>query len=171
MFRSRENYLFFLQKARRNILPNASIISYCLMPNHYHFLVTIKEQGAAVKNNMQEFSFAIGNLQSTYTQAINKQYGHKGALFAHKVRAKILNDAGNDYLLHCFMYIHQNPFLAGLVRKMEDWEFSSFPDYIGMRHGTLPDVAKGFEMLNIEPGEIYNLSYHLLQDKTDEDFL
>jgi putative transposase len=42
-----------------------------------------------------------------------------------------------DYPQLCFDYIHCNPVKAGLVAKPEDWEFSSYRDYYGMRKGTL----------------------------------
>ena len=83
----------------------------------------------------------------------------------------MLNDAGNDYLLNCFMYVHQNPYLTKLVERIEDWEFSSFPDYIGIRKGTIPNIQLGLEMLQLSQSEIYDLTYTILQDKEDEDFL
>ena len=120
---------------------------------------------------MQKLSFAIGNLTSSYSKAINKQQNRKGVLFAHKTKAKMLNEAKNDYLLSCFMYIHQNPYLAKLVDKIEDWEFSSFRDYAGLRDGKLPNMELGLEMVQISQNEIYDLTYTLMQDKDDEDFL
>jgi len=45
IFLKEENYLFFLQKMRRHILPNVHFLAYCLMPNHFHWLVYVKEEG------------------------------------------------------------------------------------------------------------------------------
>ena len=69
------------------------------------------------------------------------------------------------------MYIHQNPILADLVDKIEDWEFSSFQDYIGKRNGTLVNKELALDILNLDIKDIYDLTYQLLSDKTDEDFL
>ena len=171
LFYTRENYLFFLRKIKANLLPLVDIIAYCLMPNHFHILATVKPEGTIVNGQMQKLSFAIGNLTSSYSKAINKQQNRKGVLFAHKTKAKMLNDAKNDYLLSCFMYIHQNPYLAKLVDKIEDWEFSSFRDYAGLRDGKLPNMELGLEMVQISQNEIYDLTYTLMQDKDDEDFL
>jgi putative transposase len=44
----------------------------------------------------------------------------------------------NSYLLHLSRYIHMNPVTAGLVTRPEDWAFSSYRDYVGLRDGTLP---------------------------------
>jgi len=176
VFHNRENYLFFLRKIREHILPYCDILAYCLMPNHFHLIVTVKAEGAAFIDNqrleeMQVLSRGIGTILSSYTQALNKQQGRRGSLFAHKTKAKILNDAKDDYALNCFMYIHQNPILAKLVDKMEEWEFSSFPDYIGNRKGTLVNKQLGLDIFQIDKSQLYELTYLLLKDKYDEDFI
>ena len=171
LFYSRENYIYFLKKIRNNILPFADVLAYCLMPNHFHIIATVKAEGVVYKGQMQRLSFSIGNMISGFTKGINRQLNRKGVLFAHKTKAKMLNDAGNDYLLNCFMYVHQNPYLAKLVERIEDWEFSSFQDYIGIRKGTIPNIQLGLEMLQLSQSEIYDLTYTILQDKEDEDFL
>ena len=83
----------------------------------------------------------------------------------------MLNMKGNDYLLNCFMYIHQNPLLAGLVEKIEDWEYSSYPEYVGKRNGTLVNLNLGLETLNIDKKDIEFITNQLLVDKTDKDFI
>ena len=176
LFYNGNNYIFFIDKIRNYILPYADILAYCLMPNHYHIMLTVKQEGIEFVPNkgngqMQKIADAIGTLNSSYTQAINKKLGRRGSLFAHSTKAKIINDAKNDYGIQCFMYIHQNPILAELVDKIEDWQYSSFPDYIGIRKGTLPNQKLALEILNLDKSDIYDLTYQLLLDKTDEDFL
>lgn len=176
LFYNRENYLYFLKNIKKHILPYADILAWCLMPNHFHILLTVNEEGVEIstknfKEGVQLLSKSIGTMLSSYTQAINKQEKRKGSLFAHTTKAKILNDAKNDYLVQCFMYIHQNPILAGLVDKLEDWEFSSYPDYIGKREGKLINKELALEMLNIDNNDIEFITNKLLVDKTDDDFL
>ncbi len=176
IFFTRENYLYFLRNVKKYVSPYADILSYCLMPNHFHFLIVVNEKGVEVstknfKNGVQILSKNIGTMLSSYTQAINKQEKRQGSLFAHTTKAKMLNDAKNDYLLQCFMYIHQNPILAGLVDKLEDWEYSSYPDYIGKRSGKLINKKLALEMLNIDINDIKFITDKLLIDKTDEDFI
>jgi hypothetical protein len=72
-----------------------------------------------------------------YTKAINKRFNRVGALYQGRFKGKWIDR--NAYLLHLSRYIHHNPVTAGLVSKPEDWEFSSYRDYIGIRAGTLPD--------------------------------
>src|SRR5438046_1575799 len=73
IFFERENYLYFLRKVREHLTAEAlDMIAYCLMPNHYHFLVRLHSDDLA--SIMQPFVVA-------YTKAINKRYGRVGALF------------------------------------------------------------------------------------------
>ena len=44
----------------------------------------------------------------------------------------------NEHLLHLSRYIHLNPVEAGLVKQAQDWEFSRYREYMGLRKGTLP---------------------------------
>ena len=78
---------------------------------------------------MQRFSIS-------YTKAINRRYDRVSALFQGPFRA--LRVDRNEYLLHLPRYIHLNPVEAGPVRQAQDWEFSSYPEYAGLRQGTLP---------------------------------
>lgn len=174
IFKKRDNYIYFLRKIRKHILPYADLYSYCLMPNHFHILLTVNEKGTEIeigKPQMQYLSKNIGAMLSSYTQAFNRQENRKGSLFAHNTKARMLNLKDNDYLLNCFMYIHQNPLLAGLVIRLEDWEYSSYPDYIGKRNGSLINQQLALEVLNIDKADIKYITNHLLIYKTDEDFL
>jgi len=56
----------------------------------------------------------------------------------------VLNDKSENYPRICFNYIHQNPLQAGLISKMEEWEFSSSLDYLGEREGKLVNKQLGF---------------------------
>lgn len=176
LFYNRDNYLFFLRKIRDHLLPYADVLSYCLMPNHFHLILTVNAEGVKYsekkkREDMQFLSQSLGTVLSSYTQAINRQMGRRGNLFAHKTKAKILNDAKDDYALNCFMYVHQNPKLAKLVERLEDWEFSSFPDYIGRRNGTLINKKLGLDIFQIAQSQLYELTYFMIQDKMDEDFI
>lgn len=176
IFYNRENYLFFLKKIREHVLPFANILSYCLMPNHFHLILNIKPEGVVFFKNkkldeLQLLSRSIGTVLSSYTQALNKQYGRRGSLFAHKTQAKILNDAKDEYALNCFMYVHQNPLLAKLVDKIEDWEFSSFPDYIGHTKGTLVNKQLGLDIFQVDKSQLYELTYYMLKNRFDEEYI
>ena len=73
--------------------------------------------------------------------------------------------------MNCFLYIHQNPIEAAIVDKLEDWEFSSYLDYIGRRKGTLVDVNQGLELLNISAADIKYIIDFKIPDISDENFM
>jgi len=135
-----ENYLFFLRRVRKYLVGDTqtsevsetsevwtTIIAYCLMPNHFHLLVCPHDD--ELSRRMQRFSIS-------YTKAMNKRYDRVGSLFQGQFQAVLVDR--NEYLLHLSRYLHLNSVEAGLVKRPEDWEFSSYRDYIGLRQGTLP---------------------------------
>jgi REP-associated tyrosine transposase len=157
---NRDNYLFFLKKIRENLLKHFDVLAYCLMPNHFHILGFSKEN---IDNQLAIRSIAI--TLSSYTQALNKQNSKTGNLFQRKTKAKAINSETN-YLLYCINYIHQNPYKANLVNKIEDWEFSSFRDYIGIRNGTLCNINFGEKLLGVvNSREFYDISYTNIDER------
>ncbi|MBC7263417.1 MAG: transposase [Chloroflexi bacterium] len=135
IFFERENYLFFLRQIRLYLAPQIRtsevckgiVVAYCLMPNHFHLLLT--PQSENLSHQMQLLSIS-------FTKAMNRRYSRVGALFQGAFQA--VHVERNEHLLHLSRYIHLNPVAAGLVRRPEDWEFSSYRDYIGQRNGALP---------------------------------
>ena len=155
------------------------------MPNHFHFLVQVKEllaqqfrqidikewvaRTGAIKIQTERHPLAssIGILLSSYSQAVNKQNRTTGSLFQHKTKAKHLDHL--DIALQVFNYIHQNPLVGGLVSRMEDWPFSSFSDYAGLRAGTLCNQELAFELFPFTKKNFYSQSYRLLEEKEIRD--
>ena len=129
IFFTRANWLFFLRRLRTYCPAEmGAIIAYCLMPNHYHLIVHVAAAEFGLK--------AMQPLMVSYTKAINKQEGRVGAVFQGPFQARRVTTDGD--LVHLSRYIHLNPVAAGFVASPEDWEFSSYHEYIGLRAGTLP---------------------------------
>ncbi|XWK86194.1 MAG: transposase [Phormidium sp.] len=132
IFFERENYLYFLRQLRNYLITNGTdIIAYCLMPNHYHLLVYLQTDNFS--ELMQAFSLS-------YTKSINKRYERVGSLFQGRFQA--IHVDREEYLLYLTRYIHLNPVSANIVEKAEDWEFSSYQEYIDLRPGTLPKLER-----------------------------
>jgi putative transposase len=176
IFFNERNYLFFLKKIRKQLLPFSDIIAYCLMPNHFHFILRANDNGLKVRNTfggkpMQEIAYRIGILLSSYSQAINKQNKTTGSLFQQKTKAKILSetDSGSrlSYFEQCFHYIHQNPKVAGIVNNLSDWPYSSYPDYAGLRNGTLSNNKIFYELTGMNAEDIIDKTIN----KIDENIL
>jgi putative transposase len=75
-------------------------------------------------------------LAVSYTKAVNQRYERVGPLFQGAFQARHVER--DEYLVHLSRYIHLNPWAAGYVGHVEEWEYSSYPDYLGLRQGTLP---------------------------------
>ena len=169
LFFNRDNYLYFLQKVRKHLYPYCDILAYCLMPNHFHFMIYANSNSEKTKihgnNQVNIFSENLRILLSSYTKAINKQEKRTGSLFQQNSKLKPINDIfhgkiskfgqiGYDY--YCFHYIHNNPVNAGLVNKNENWEFSSYKDYLGLRNGSLINMSLALKTISLEDNYMNN---------------
>lgn len=170
IFPKEKNYLFFLQKMRKHILPYADFLCYCLMPNHFHWLIytnqlacqQLQNNNMKALNKPQNLINAIRILLSSYTRAINNQEKTTGSLFRQNTKVKdgmidgfiTANDAAffnhpQHYAIQCFHYMHNNPVKANLVGKPEDWVYSSAKDYAKIRNGTLCNQQLAKELLSL----------------------
>jgi len=154
--------LYFLRKVKKYIYPYCDILSYCLMPNHFHFLIYANPKTVAKDDKGKNLlSEGFRHLLSSYAKGINVQYNRTGSLFTQNTHCKNVDSKINQALT-CFMYIHQNPLRAKLVTKMEDWIFSSFRDYCGLRKGTLCNKELTFELFDFSKENFYSLSHELI---------
>jgi REP element-mobilizing transposase RayT len=133
VFFTRENYLYFLGKVEKYIISSADVLAWCLMPNHFHFLVRATERSTTLVRHspvsVNRLTEGFRLMLSSYTKAIQIQEGLTGSLFQQKTKGKDV-DEREGYATAAFHYIHQNPLRAGLVERIQDWEFSSYPDYL-----------------------------------------
>ena len=174
IFKDRTDYLLFLKKYREIIHPVAETVCYSLMPNHFHFLINTTPKSSEKVSLGKIESTQLGNgfriLTSGYANEFNKRYKRSGSLFRQKTQAKNLETINNrniisDYSFICFQYIHQNPMIANLCFKMEDWEFSSFRDYLGMRNGTLLNQKVAFDLIGASKENFYKESYEVISEE------
>lgn len=169
LFLSDDNYNYFLKKYREYVLPIADTFCYCLMPNHFHFLIRIKSEKELVDffsasksesatlrgfktlegltSARQEALYKLINQQFShffngYTQAFNKQNFRKGSLFMHPFKRKKVDDI--TYLRQLVLYIHNNPIEARLSHKPTNWQYSSYPILIN----TTPTFLKREEVIS-----------------------
>ena len=134
IFREKRNYLFFMERYARYVESVAYTYAYCLLRNHFHFLVrtrTPEEQEAFLKTLKVSETFRVlapspqfSKLFSSYAKAFNKAYRRTGSLFERPFR-RIEVDA-DTYFTQLVAYIHQNPERHGLVADFRDWPFSSY---------------------------------------------
>ena len=173
VFFNTENYLHFLVLCNKYISPAGDILAWCLMPNHFHFLIHVNEKSLTPIHNsplpVSTFSFGFRMLLSSYTKAINKSTDRHGNLFQQRTKSKWVNIPGSNYAETAFHYIHQNPLKAGLVDRMEEWQFSSFQDYCNLRNGKLCNKAIAKQKLNINWGDFLKESYAVIDEEAIRD--
>lgn len=163
IYKCREDYLLFLKKVRHFIKPNAEILAYCLMPNHFHFLILANDISVEkiklgnIESNKLSNGFRL--LLSEYAKEFNMQYERTGSLFRPKTKGiDLFNRQNMDAALDCFNYIHLNPATAGLVACAKEWEFSSLKDFLGHRSGTICNRSLAFELLGIDENYIKEMA-------------
>lgn len=155
------NYQYFLKKIKKELDAYCNLLAYCLMPNHYHLLVQVKPTEEKTYLNNHPLIRKIGSLQSSYTRAIQKQNNTSGSLFQQKTKAKLIDTSSSKYLLSCLHYIHQNPLKANLVSKLEQYEFSSFNEYLHQKEKLCNmEIAKQYGLYN--ENTFYNESYKII---------
>lgn len=135
VFIEERNYAHFLKLYAHHIEPVAETFAYCLLKNHFHFLVRIKNpKGLGDPSGLDKTpdpSQSFSNLFNAYAKAINKAYGRTGSLFQHPFgRIEVDSDA---YFLRLVTYIHQNPQKHGFVDDFRDWPYSSYTAHLSTR--------------------------------------
>ena len=168
LFREEENYRFFLQRYIKYISPIADTFAFTLMPNHFHFIIRIKNETVIQahykekKPNkecktesipdfiMEQFS----NFLNSYTKSLNKRYARKGALFMDYLRrVEVKTDLQFGATI---FYIHKNPVHHGYVKTIADWHWSSFKIFLSIS----PTMLCRNEVLNWFGGKEQFIYYH-----------
>jgi REP-associated tyrosine transposase len=172
IFFNENNYRLFKDMTDKHIKPCSDILAYCLMPNHFHFLIHVNENSCKAKKigslESTELTNGFRMLLSSYAKSVNKEFDRTGSIFQQNTKFKLLNKLQADqayqatYAEVCFHYIHQNPIKAGLVAKMEDWNFSSFNEYLSGDNTGLCNKDIAFQLFDIKPGRFYDVSRAVL---------
>lgn len=123
LFFQKRNYLYFLEKYFDRLTPYLDTLAYCLIPNHFHLLVDIKEGTSPTDISNAFKGFFIG-----YSQAINNQENRKGSLFMKPFKRKKVEN--NHYLTSLFAYIHLNPYLHRSWCDFREYRWSSYQSII-----------------------------------------
>jgi putative transposase len=149
IFREERNYVHFLRLYTHHVEPIADTFAYCLLRNHFHLLVRIRETfevsgqsevGTTLKVSPDDQTLEVGrtfgspetskvyrqfsNFFNAYAKAINKAYQRTGSLFEHRFgRIPITSDR---YFMQLVHYIHFNPQKHGFVADFREWPYSSY---------------------------------------------
>lgn len=158
IFVQERNYAYFMDLWWKHISPIAETWAFCLLRNHFHAAVYIKDgkdltgltvdtpnqnsradkdrllsdsRGdlSGLKKNIKEPSQYFSNFFNAYSRGLNIATQRTGALFSRPFkRIPVDNEA---YLMQLIVYIHQNPQKHGFVVDFKDWDHSSYHSMIG----------------------------------------
>lgn len=150
LFVDEKSYSDFLNMFSKHVHPFVDTYAYCLMTNHFHFLVRIKEEEEAPnwtfsKGYSAFISHKWGTLQNAYAKKINYHSKRWGGLFCQSIERRLITS--EQYLKQCIIYIHLNPVKHCVCSKPEQWTYSSFNSIISDKETLLKrhDVIEWFE--------------------------
>ena len=134
LFYELENYKHFLRLYEKYIDPVAETYAWCLMKNHFHILVYIKETEEIDSTKLQysstdkpkivSASKQFSNLFNAYTLAMNKRYNRTGSLFEKNFRRKVVNS--ETYFQKLVFYIHNNPVHHKFTEHIIEYPWTSY---------------------------------------------
>ncbi len=127
---------------RVNKSRQVQIIAYCIMPTHVHFVLKQSKKGG--------ISCFMGNSTNSYARYFNTKYKRKGRLWGDAFKNVAVKS--DKELLHLTRYVHLNPVTAGLVKKPEDWKYSSYSEYVFPNKIQFPVCSFG-GLIDLSPSE------------------
>jgi putative transposase len=113
-----------------NLSSEIQLVSFTLMPNHYHLLVKQFSQNG--------ITHLTQRILTTYVKFFNRKYPRIGPLFEGKLKGILVET--DSYLLHLSRYIHRNCLSLDPEIIIEDYAYSSYPYYIGKKHASWLNV-------------------------------
>ena len=161
LFKEPDNYEYFLSLYDKYILPVADTFAWVLMPNHFHFLVRIKEEVVYKFSNADRSIDAVrfkehkwettdlsaceapdsvkkptphlhfSHLMNAYAKYYNKRTGRHGNLFERPFKRKIIENEG--YLKQVILYIHNNPVHHGFCNHPVEYPWNSYLTCISIK--------------------------------------
>ena len=160
LFKENDNYNYFLKLYETHIDPIVETFAWCLMKNHFHFLIRIKEIEEITAEIKILPSQSFSNLFNAYTKAFNKKYNRHGALFERPFRRKWVNY--DSYFQNLIVYIHNNPVHHNMCDHPLEYAWSSYLSCLSDK----PTKLKRQEVIEMFD-DIENFKYvHQLQNST-----
>jgi putative transposase len=146
LFLEDRNYRYFLEKYAHYIYPLAETYAYCLLRNHFHLLIRIREdpehtvapRGTPQMSRQKSASPSLqfSHLFNAYAKAINNACGRTGTLFARPFkRIAVMSER---HFVHLIAYIHRNPQHHGFVADFRTWPHSSYHTFLAPGPTRLP---------------------------------
>jgi putative transposase len=158
LFYKKENYHYFIRQFDKYLSNYLDVYAYCLLPNHFHFLIKVKDEDEILRsrdaiaqsdgistqsdgiNYRKIISEQFRRFFISYSQAINKQEKRVGSLFQKCFKIKEVNN--DSYFSTLVFYIHANPQKHGLIDDFKEWNYSSY-------HSIITDKTSKIKKINV----------------------
>ena len=157
IFSTQENYFYFLRKFNVFLSEYLKVFCYCLLPNHFHFLVRVNDEISDPKTMCEAFR----KFFTAYAKAFNKQENRTGSLFQKNF--KRIEVAEQKYLLNLICYIHANPKKHGISDNFIIYPHSSYQSILS----TKPTKLLRSEILDLFDGAENYKDFHTREQNTD----
>jgi len=131
-----EKLIEILKAVKANL--GLQIYAYCLMSNHVHLFVKEKDIG--------DISKIMHKILTKYAGWFNFKYLRTGILFENRYKSEPVED--ERYFLSLIRYIHQNPQKAGMVKKLEEYPWSSYREYVNITKAGITDIDFALDILS-----------------------
>ena len=163
MFANHGNYEFFLKKLSIYLLAVADVYAYCLLNNHFHILIRVKDHIKNSKSTPDTEDTTDPNLVvskqfrilfQSYALAFNKQQHRFGTLFQTPFKRALITD--DHYFTQLIYYIHANPQKHNLIANFRNWKWSSYKGIIS----TKPSKLRKEEVLKWFGNEQEYINFH-----------
>lgn len=118
--------------------PLVSILSYCLMPNHFH-LITKQLQNKGI-------SLFMRDSLNSYSRYFNTKYNRVGPIFQGRFKTVCVED--DEQLMHLSRYIHINPYVANLVNNPKNYSWSSLESYLSRNESRICHYTEVLELFD-----------------------
>ena len=156
LFKEKRNYYYFLQQYKLYCSDVLETLAYCLLKNHFHLLVYVKENVEVPRKDGKGMfkvnaSKQLGHFFNSYAQSINRAHKRTGPLFESPFERKWVDN--ESYLTSMIYYCHRNAVHHGFVNDMQEWEFSSYHSILGNDNSLVAtaEVLKRFgSLINFE---------------------
>ena len=133
------NYDYFMKLYRKYMSNLADLYAYCLLPNHFHFLLRIHGKEEHTKIGEEIVSRKFGTFLGSYVKAINTRYKRTGSLFGGRYQKKEIKS--ENQFISTLVYIHQNPQKHGYVERFQSWPYSSYQNFINRDPGDILSIS------------------------------
>jgi REP element-mobilizing transposase RayT len=141
LFSNDDNKIYFLKKFSEYLNPVLDVYTWCLLPNHFHFLVQIKKESKWNITEKESIGLQQGLLSETgivsrrfknffiaYSQAYKKQQNINTNVFSQHFKHPRINK--DEYFTQVIYYIHLNPLHHGIIKDWQQYPWSSYKKII-----------------------------------------